>query len=223
MPDADASVTSGVEPRGYRRGPNSTDGWDQYVVPVEDRIVTFKGRSSTFRITGRAATTQNLLSIFNADSTTKVCVNRVMIDTYSTSVKAVTVPAAIARVSRISANPTTGFVQTKTGLDTALSSNANVTVRGDAQADNTNATTALAVTLTGTPLTQEAVPRLLQATAVGWGVEIADRMEFFAGSSDVILNANEGLALHLNAAAATAIAAGDFFVATIDWTEYTRP
>jgi hypothetical protein len=32
-------ATAGVEVRGYRRGTLTTDSWDQYVIPVKDRIV----------------------------------------------------------------------------------------------------------------------------------------------------------------------------------------
>lgn len=218
MGDIDSNATSGVEVRGYRRGAASTDGWDQYVIPVRDRVVTYQGRCSTFRITARTTATQNLLTIWNGSATNLVAVNRVLFDTYMTAVKAITAHPQIVRVSRITAAPTNGTAMTKVAIDTAQTSDAAVVVTGDASADGTNSASALTATPAGV-LTQEVVSRIVGT--LGAVFEPADRMEFFVGATDVILRQNQGLVLHLAAPAAQV--ATDFFVAVVDWEEYTRP
>lgn len=70
MGDLEATA-AGQDFRGYRRGGTAGDPVDQYVVPVQDRIVSYRGRAGTFRIPGRAGTTgQKLFSIHNATGST---------------------------------------------------------------------------------------------------------------------------------------------------------
>jgi hypothetical protein len=89
MADIDSSATSGVEVRGYRRGTLTTDSWDQYVIPVKDRIVGFTGRAATFVTPGRAAVSQKIMALHNATgSSVIVNVNRMRVDLLSTAFKA---------------------------------------------------------------------------------------------------------------------------------------
>lgn len=222
MGDTDSSAVSGVEVRGYRRGTVSTDSWDQYVVPVRDRIPSFYGRASTFITPGRAAVSQKLMALHNATSSTViVCVNRIMVDMLTTVVKAATVIPPVIRIHRFTAIPTNGTALTKIGLDTALSSNASVTVWGDASADGTGSGTTLTVTIpSNSCIHQKYAPRCL--TAVGY--EPIDTAPFFEGEPDITLRALEGVCVFLDqAVVTTGNPSTDRWIATVDWEEYTRP
>lgn len=223
MPDVDSTATAGLEVRGYRRGALSTDGWDQYVVPVRDRISSYQGRASSFRTLGRTATTtaQPILSIYNASATVLVCVNRVMVDMIMGAARAATVLPPIIRVSRVTTLHTAGTVITPVALDTGGTQDSSVTVRGDTASDG-GASTTLVATNVGTPLTQEFGPRVAGGAGTNPWFEPADRMEFFAGEPDIILRQNQGLVIHIAGASGT-ILTTDHFLATIDWEEFTRP
>ncbi len=225
MGDVDSTAVQGVEVRGYRRGTLSTDSWDQYVVPVKDRIVTFNGRVTTFVTPGRAAISQKILALHNAaGSSVLVCVNRITVDALQTVVKAVTVLPPIMRIQRFTAVPTNGTSLTKVAYgDTAQTSSSSVTAWGDSSADNSGAGTSSGTALTITPgavIAQKYGPRML--TAVGY--EPIDTAPYFYGEPDIILKAGEGLVLHLDmATVTTGNPTTDKWIAEIDWEEYTRP
>jgi hypothetical protein len=148
-----------------------------------------------------------------------VAVNRVRVDILSTAVKAVTIVMPVIRVVRYTTVQTNGTVLGKGSVDTALTSNASVTVTGDASADGTLSATTLTLTPTST-IAQGYAPRVF--TAVGY--ELMDTITFFEGSTDVILRAGEGLAVFLdNAVVTTGIPATDIYISSIDWNEYTTP
>lgn len=220
MGDLSTSAISGVEARGYRRGTLATDDWDQYVIPVRDRITSCLARAATFRTPGRAAVSQKLMALHNATaSPVLINLNRIRVDMLTTVVKAVTVLPPIIRVNKFTAVPTNGTVLAKTLLDTAGATNSAVTVWGDASADGTSSATTLTITAGGV-IAQAFAPRLL--TAVGY--EPLDTVEFFLGDIDVTLRALEGVVIFLdNATVTTGNPATDFWLATIDWEEYTRP
>lgn len=225
MPDVPSSATAGIQARGYRRGALTTDSWDQYVVPIKDRIVGFTGRASTFITPGRAAVGQKILALHNATaSAVFVSVNRMRIDTLSTAVKAVTVFPPIIRVHRFTALPTGGTQLAKTPLgDSTITSNASVTAWGDSSADNAGVGTSSATTLTitaGAVLAQAYAPRVL--TAVGY--ELMDTIEFFVGEPDVMLRPLEGVCVFLDqAVVTTGNPTTDKWLAFVDWEEWTRP
>jgi hypothetical protein len=235
MADTDSSATAGVEVRGYRRGTLSTDSWDQYVIPVKDRIVSFTGRAATFVTPGRAAVSQKILALHNATgSSVIVNVNRIRVDLLSTAFKAITVLPPIIRINRFTTLPTNGTALTKTALDSTLTSNASVTAWGDASADNSGAGTSSATTLTitaGAVLAQGYAPRYTgfatpNVTAAS-GVpmyEMLDTIEFFVGEPDITLRALEGICVFLDqATVTTGNPTTDKWLAVIDWEEYTRP
>lgn len=222
MGDIDASVTSGVEPRGYRRGGSATDSWDQYVIPTKDRIHSYRGRATTFRTPGRAGTTgQRLLSLYNAaGSSVIVDVEAVQVDLYQTVIKAITVAPPIIRLTRCTGVPANGTVLTAVASDTSLSTSASTTVRGDASADGTLSATALSYTGAVGSITQEYAPRYITAA----GYEMADRIEYLTGEeSQLVLRASEGVVLDLVYTATTQNPATDMWIAGIRWSEYTRP
>lgn len=226
MGDIDSSATSGVEVRGYRRGAASTDGWDQYVVPVRDRIVSYQGRATSFVTPGRAAVAQKILALHNATgSTVIVCVNRITVDLMSTVVKAATVLPPIIRVQQFTAVPTNGTALTKATLDPGggTTSSASVTAWGDASADNAGAGTSSGTTLTitaGNVIAQKYAPRVLSAV----GYEPIDTGAFFYGEPDITLRAGQGVCVHLDmATVTTGNPTTDKWIAEVDWEEYTRP
>lgn len=229
MGDIDTTAISGVEARGYRRGAVSTDSWDQYVVPVRDRISSFYGRACTFRSPGRAATTQKILALHNATgSSVIVCVNRVTVDLLSIAAagKAPTVIPPIIRVHRFTAVPTNGTVLAKVGLDTSQSSNASVTAWGDSSADDTISGTTLTVTIPASSmLAQQYAPRIsVIGTSASSFYEPIDTAQFFYGEPDITLRALEGVVVFLDAAVVTTgNPSTDRWIASVDWEEYTRP
>src|SRR4051794_33002392 len=132
MADLAATSVAGVLARFYRRGTLATDPADQYVIPTTDKIISYKGRVATFRSKGRAAAQQNIFSIHNATgSAVLVDVTKITCDFSATVVKAVTVPAPIFRVWRVTVLPTNGTALTKVPEDTLLTTSTSVTVRVD--------------------------------------------------------------------------------------------
>lgn len=228
MGDLNSSLVQGVNARGYRRGTLSTDSWDQYVIPVKDRIISFAGRASTFKTQGNAsATTQNLFAIHNATgSTVNVCVNRLTVDLLSTAAagKAPSVVVPVVRVRRFTALPTGGSALTKVNLtDSAQTSSSSVTVWGSTASDG-GALTTLAVTGLGI-LAQKFAPRLLVVgTSASTFYEPVDTLPFFYGEPDVILKPLEGIVVTLEGqVVTTGNPATDFWTVDCDWEEFTRP
>ena len=219
MGDQAATSVAGVTARGYQRGSGSGN-WDQYVIPVRDRIVSARCRAGTFVTPGRAGTTgQKIMSIFNATgSSVIVDLLGVTVDKYETVVKAVTVPPPIVRLHKVTTLHTNGSSLTKVPVDSGQSSSSSVTVLGDASADGTGSGTTLTSTL-GSIMTQEMAPRLI--TAVGY--EIADRMEFLGLGGPVTLRALEGITVNLYYTLATQNPVTDMWIASMTWEEYTRP
>lgn len=194
-------------------------GADNYqeVIPRAEVEATFRGRATTYRSVGRAGTTaRRLLAIWNATASGKVVyVNQLSIDFANLAAQAVTVIPPPVRVYRITAIPTNGTALTKNAKDTALTSNANVTLYGDASADGTNSASALTATTTaGTALVQEFMPRLI----TGAGYEMADRMELL-NDRGIVLRADQGLVLSLDVTLATQEPTGMLIIAGIDWYE----
>lgn len=202
-----------------RTSDKGTPGHDQYVIPTDERSVSFHGRVCTFKTPGRAAVSQKIGAIHNATgSTVKVRVDKISVDLLSTVAKAVTVIPPVIRVYKFTALPTGGTALTKRGLDSTLTSNASVTVWGDASADKTSSATTLTITPVDL-IAQEYAPRIISAA----GVEIFDRTSFF-DDDWITLNALEGVVVFLeDAVATTGIPATDWYLVTFDWEEYTLP
>ena len=117
MGDVKATVTAGIDARGYRRGGVAGDPWDQYVVPVEDKIVSYMGRATTFITPGRAAVGQKIMAIHNATGcTVRVCLDRVTVDVLHTAVKAITIVPPVIRLQKFTAVPTNGTALAKNAL-----------------------------------------------------------------------------------------------------------
>jgi hypothetical protein len=179
----------------------------------------YEGRATSFITPGRAGTTgQKLMSIHNATgSTIAVDVNMIAVDIYQTVIKAVTVPPPLIRVSKFTALHTGGNAITKVAVDSgAPATSSSVTVLGDASANLTSSTTALAFTPTG-GLTQEFAPRLITAA----GYEMLDRTVFLDSGGPVTLRALEGVGVELIYTAATQNPITDMWSVNMKWEEYT--
>lgn len=192
---------------------------NQPTVPVSMAAasVLFNGRASTFRTLGRAGTVgQNILSLHNATgSAVTVNVNKVMIDLYQTVVKAITVAPPVLRLWKVTVLPSNGTALAKTKIGGSSTSNASVTVLGDASADGTGSGTTLTATRpTGTFISQEFAPRFITAA----GYEMADRIEWLGGT-EVVLGPLEGLVVFLDYTAAGSNPITDMWIADIEWTE----
>lgn len=194
---------------------------EQYVVPINERVASYKGMASTFRIPGRAATTQNLFTISNTTgSAVLVALRRLSIQQD---------PAAVVNISwanqfktsRLTGAPTNGTTLTKVPFDTGLSSAANVILNGDASADGTSSASALTMT----------------AGSIGWH-QFANRLHTAVGqilledealiptlSDDdpIILRAGEHLGVSVLANATTANGATVMYLVNCVWEEFTLP
>ncbi len=196
---------------------------EQFVIPTEDAVVTFRGRANTFRTPGRAGTTgQRLAALHNATgSTILVRVNQVAVDCYFTVVKAITVAPPIIRVHRVTVLPTNGAACAKVNKHTGETSNVAVTAFQDASADGTSAGTTLTTTIpANTVLSQEVAPRFITAA----GYEMFDRTTFFEGDHNtLVLGALEGIVVELVYTATGQNPITDMWVVGIDWDEFTLP
>lgn len=211
-------TAAGQDLRGYRRGASAGDPVDQFVVPVQDRIVSYRGRAGTFRQLGIAGTAgQKLFTIHNATgSAVIVDVDRITVDVYQTAARVVAPP--VLRFHRITTLPTGGTAVSKVAEDTGMSSSSSVTLLQGTASDGGAATAITATPSAGTLLEQEPVARAL--TLVGY--EQFDRAEFFA-DSPITLRALEGIVVNLDYSVATSNPITDNYVVTCCWTEWTRP
>jgi hypothetical protein len=204
-------------------------GGVQRVEPVDaSRILTFRGRCSTFRTPGRAGTTgQKIFAIHNATaSTVLVDLHRVRVDLIQTAIKLNTTLPPIVRTWKFTAVPTNGTVLTKGSEDSAYTSNSAVTCWGDASADGTGSGTALTITLpAGTVMEQIFAPRYMAPTSptATPTVELVDAVTFFEGYDEFItLRALEGVAVFLDYTVALANPTTDSWIVNASWDEY-RP
>lgn len=188
---------------------------------AQDKYATFKGRTTTFRTPGRAGTTgQKIFALHNATGSTKVVkIGKIAVDVMQTVAKALTVAPPVIRIGRFTVLPTGGTALTKTAKDTALSSNASITVWGDASADGTSSATTLTITTTANWLTQEFAPRqLLTGTAASAFYEPMDRAEYL-NDEDIVLRPLEGIVVFLDYVLATQNPVTDMWLVTCDWFE----
>jgi hypothetical protein len=154
--------------------------------------------AATFRNPGAAATTQNLFSIFNSGTNRVVRIRRLVMQMDATAVLTAVMP--IVKTSRVTAAPGAGITLTKVPWDTAgTASHGDIVVKGETSSD-TSARTAL----TGTPgavLWQQFGMRM--HTVVGQVLGIDNNvLTSITESIPVVLRENEGLIVHVVAAAA---------------------
>lgn len=202
------------------------DGRDvskQFPLPVDSdskRTVLFYGRSSTFRMVGRAAVSHKLWGIWNAvGSGIIVDLEQLQLDVAATAVIAVTQLPPHMRLYRVTAIPTGGTAGSKVARDSAQTSSSSVSLFQDASADGTNSTTALAATIAATGLVSQAyAPRLITAA----GYEMIDTYVFLQGYEQrLTLRPGEGAVLSLESNAVAGDPITQFWTVDAKWTEYT--
>ncbi|MEO6302700.1 MAG: hypothetical protein ABIP51_05975 [Bacteroidia bacterium] len=211
-----ASIPTGTNIIGKVSIDQTTPGTTNLVATTPAPVL-FRGRSSTFRTPGRAGTAgQKILSIHNATgSTISLTVNKISIDIVQTVIKAITVLPPIIRAWKVTVLPTNGTSLVKNKIGGTSTSNASVTVLGDASADGTGSATTLTATLpAGTILSQEFAARFI----TGAGYEPMDRIEFFSDSA-VVLAPLEGIVIFLDYVLATQNPVTDMWIAVVDWSE----
>lgn len=217
MGDISTTLTAGLYGRFFRRGTASTDVSDQYVIPVLDRVVSYRGRAGSYRTPGLAGTVgQKLFAIHNATgSAVIVDVEAISVDVYQTAARVVAPP--ILRLHRFTALPTGGASLGKVAEDTTMTSSTSVTLWQAASADGTGVT--LNVTIPAASiLTQEPVARAL--TLVGY--EQFDRADYL-DKGPITLRALEGIVVNLDYTVATSNPTTDMYTCNVRWSEYTRP
>ncbi len=212
--------TSVTLPSSTRDGVTTTFHRDEVIAYPDRRIVTYKGAVGTFRTLGRAGTVgQKIFAIHNATgSSVLVDVKSLNVSMYDTAIKAATVPPPIIRAWRFTAVPTNGTVLTKRGDDTSETSNASVTIWGDASSDGTGSATALTVTLPAAQFISQA-PGLRMITAAGFETLREQGMLQYTGP--ITLRALEGIAVFLDYTVATSNPITDMWQVDAVWEEHT--
>lgn len=199
----------------------------QQVEPIDaSKQVSFKGRTSTWRVPGRGGLVgQKIWYAHNASgSPVNVDVSKITIDYGTTAVMAVTQLPPVVKAYRFTALPTGGTALTKNQEDSGLTSKVAVTAGNDAQADGTVSATQLAIPaitvgLQAGLLAEAFAPRLI--TAVGF--EMFDTIIFFDGEDETItLRAGEGLCIFLDYVLAAANPSTSFWTVSARHTEW-RP
>tara|TARA_R110000868_G_scaffold405128_1_gene684126 strand:- start:229 stop:981 length:753 start_codon:yes stop_codon:yes gene_type:complete len=221
-------VVSGVKAQrtkvGWGADASFRDVSGVYPLPITlngDHNVSNEGRTSTFRIPGRAGTTgQKLLSIHNATSSTIVVdVNSIQVHHTETVIKAVTILPPIIRVYKVTVLPTNGTACVKVAKDSSQSSSSSVTILQDASADGTSSTTALTATLTTSIISSVFADRLITAV----GSDKFTLIDFFNGNDQYqTLRALEGIVVMLDYTLATQNPTTDMWIVNLDWVEYTE-
>lgn len=168
-------------------------GVRQFMIPSNRG--EYVGFASTFKMPGIAGTAgQKLFSIYNGPATAKPVTVRVFgvtVGLYETVVKAVTVPAVVLRLWKVTVAPTNGSAVTKVAANSgSVAASSSVTVLQDASADGTSSSPTLTATLpAGTWVAQKIAPRAI--TAAGW-LGLPD-VQLLDNGATVELRSNEGL------------------------------
>lgn len=216
----DQAAGAGVsEVRTRQRTVGGSSVEEQYVIPINERVASYKGTFSSFRTLGNAATPQNIFTISNTTgSSVLVAVRRLTVQMDATVV--LTAVAPQLQLSRVSSAPTGGTVLTDVAFDTSLSGSANVEARG-ATASDGGAATAITATA-GTTLWQQYNFRL--HTAVGQVLTPDNGLiPDLCQDDPVILRANEHLLVQVVAAAAASNAATNHYIVQAMFEEFSLP
>jgi hypothetical protein len=179
--------------------------------------------TGSFRIVGRAATTQNLFTIENTSTTTVLTLRRLIMQMDATVTLQAVMP--LVKTSRCAVptggfTPTTGVLFGKVPFDTTTTSATTTTIRLDSYVDGTNATTAITATPAYT-LWQQFGMRI--STAVGQIVAVdCDMLPMLVSDSSLApftLRANEALVVQIVAAATTSNPTTNHYFVNCVWEE----
>jgi hypothetical protein len=171
--------------------------------------------AATFRTVGNAATTQNLFSIFNSGTNRIVRIRRLVMQMDATAVLTSVMP--LCKTSRVTSAPGAGVTLTKVPWDTdGSASHADIVVKGECSTDGGSRTA-----LTGTPgdiLWQQYGMRL--HTAVGQVLGIDNNvLTSITDAFPVVLRQNQGVIVHMVAAAAASNPATNHYFVQCVWDE----
>ncbi len=218
-------TASGAGVADVRTRERTVDGGtfaEQYVVPIDERVASYKGMYSTFRSPGRAATTQVLFTIANkTGSGVLLALRRLSIQQETSAVVNISWANQFKTARVAGTVPANGTVMTKVPFDSNQSSAANVEARGDASADGTTSASALTAAFTTVAWHQFA---MRMHTAVGQ-VLLDDEslIPSLADADPVILRENEAMIVSVLANATAANGATVFYLINCMWEEFTLP
>jgi len=185
--------------------------WSRVIVE-DNRIRTFRGAGSTFRIPGVTTTAHNLWSIENAaGSTILVALKKLHLYVVNTAVSALVINPALFRLTTL---PTGGTPFTKTSVDPRdAASNASVVVRGGASVDGT-AGTVITATAAGQRLTSALLP--VMVTSGVYPATVIDMLEGMDG--EFLLGASQSYLLQIPGGSNTAF----HYIVNCEWEEFTE-
>lgn len=180
------------------------------------QIDIFLGACSSFRTLGNAAVPQNIITMENAVGSGRIVRIYSIQLAIETTVALLTVACQVD-LSRTTAMPSGGTALTKTAFDTALSSNANIVVRGATASDGGAASAITATALSY--ISRNFIRR--QATAVGQVVPTGYTQllpETLGHSHGLVLREGQAVVLQITGTAASN-AATNHYICTINWHE----
>lgn len=183
----------------------------------ETHAELFNGVCSSFRTVGSAAVPQNILTIENLTGSGRIVYLQGIQLACDTTAALVTVACQVD-VSRTTAIPSGGTVLTKSALDTALASNANIIIRGATASDGGGAS-AITATAAAGYICRNFIPR--QATAVGQVINpvfIELLPKNITENDTLILRENQAIVIQITGTAGSN-AATNHYIITILWHE----
>ena len=178
---------------------------------------SFKGVAATFRTLGSAAVPQNIFTLENLTGSGKLVYLRGLYFAIDVTAVLLTVACQIDCL-RTTGIPSGGTVLTKGAIDTALSSNANVILRG-ANASDGGAATAITATAAAGYIGRDFIPR--QATAVGLITQqyFTDLLPRYLLESDsLVIRENQAIVVQITGTAASNAATNHYIVSCV-WDE----
>ncbi len=211
---ADGAGVASFRTRQRTVGGSSVE--EQYILYQDERVESYRGLASTFRIPGSGAAAQNLATIFNkTGSGVLVAVLELnMVMDYVTNSATV----RFLGTSRITTAPSTGTVMTPMEFDTSLSHSSSVEFRGGASADGTaNAITATAGTVgwrQGHWHAQSAIGQYLTGDPAEMPM-----LPIVCDTDPVILAEGEGLLIQIIDTSSTSA----HYIVNAAWAEFTLP
>jgi len=212
-------VADGAGVASYRTRQRTVGGSsveEQYLIYQDERVQSWQGGASTFRIPGAGTAAQNLCSIFNKTGSGVLVAVRVLefIMDYTTNSATV----RVLGTSRLTTAPTTGTLMTPVGFDTAETQNTSVEFRGGASADGT----ASAITATATTVAWRQ-GHWHASSAIGQYLTTDDAtstmLPMVAENDPVILAEGEGLLVNIIDTSSTSA----HYIVNAAWQEFTLP
>lgn len=184
---------------------------------LSEHVESFIGACSSFRTLGNAAAPQNLITVENLTGSGKLVYLQSIEIAADTTAALLTVSCQFD-LARTTAIPSGGTALTKTAMDTLLSSNANIIVRGATASDGGAASAITATAATGY-ISRQFVNR--QATAVGQVVPnnpIEMLPQNVTENDTLILRENQAIVLQVTGTAASN-AATNHYIVNVFWHE----